>query len=321
MISIEFYEGQGLGNQLWVYVVARCIAKHRGWKFSVQSPHLFKGKDFLAIDFGVPDCMPPQYFFKEKMFQDSELEYFAIDFDSGIHQISANTKIEGYFQSEKYFLGFDDMAREVVPFISSLKLKPLVDENACVVNIRGGEYCQSKHLKLPHSYWHKAIDNMRTQFPNIKDVVIVTDDPRYASSILPGLHIISGSISDCYVALNQAKYLIVSNSSFSYFPIKTSVHNPFVIAPMHWARFDNAFNRWASPANYYPSWNYQNQQGVLVSPQECQADYEASMNFYNSFNVLTGYDPTSCHKRSVVYFSKLVVPKPIKTFLKKFISR
>ena len=99
--------------------------------------------------------------------------------------------------------------------------------------------------------------NMQIIHPNIKEFVIVTDDKDYSKTLFPKLRLIEPGIAQSYLALYQAKYLIVSNSSFSYFPIKTQTKKPFVIAPMHWARFNNIWKRWSSPANLYTDWNWQ----------------------------------------------------------------
>ena len=52
MLVNELYDGQGLGNQLWTYVVTRTMAEKQNYKFGIKSPHEFHGKEFLEIDFG-----------------------------------------------------------------------------------------------------------------------------------------------------------------------------------------------------------------------------------------------------------------------------
>ena len=52
MIVTELYNGQGLGNQLWSYVVTRTLALDRGFDFGVMHPEKFKGSAFLDMDFG-----------------------------------------------------------------------------------------------------------------------------------------------------------------------------------------------------------------------------------------------------------------------------
>jgi hypothetical protein len=52
MIATRFYNGQGLGNQLWAYVVTRTIALDLGYDYGIMSPEKFKGSDFLELDYG-----------------------------------------------------------------------------------------------------------------------------------------------------------------------------------------------------------------------------------------------------------------------------
>ena len=52
MICNELYTEQGLGNQLWNYVITRIIAKKNGYDFSILKKERFKGKEFMNLDFG-----------------------------------------------------------------------------------------------------------------------------------------------------------------------------------------------------------------------------------------------------------------------------
>ena len=60
MIVMEFYEGQGLGNQLACYVSTRAIAADRGVEFGIHDPHGCwgdkryndKGLYFMDLDLG-----------------------------------------------------------------------------------------------------------------------------------------------------------------------------------------------------------------------------------------------------------------------------
>ena len=68
MIGTEFLKGQGLGNQLFCYITARCIAKERGCAFGTAGQeqlavniHSKKGMYFMDLDLGerIPDEMVP----------------------------------------------------------------------------------------------------------------------------------------------------------------------------------------------------------------------------------------------------------------------
>ena len=70
------------------------------------------------------------------------------------------------------------------------------------------------------------------------------------------------------INIYSCNYIILSNSSFGYFPVKLGIKPEIVIAPYQWSRFGNKYNRWASPCNYYKNWLWQNIDGNLVPESE-----------------------------------------------------
>ena len=109
-----------------------------------------------------------------------------------------------------------------------LKEKNKIDEDVCLLNIRGGEYKRHKNFILPKNYWINAINNYKKKF-QIKDFIIVTDDYRYAKKLFPKLKIIHGDIGKCYASIYNSSNLIQSNSSFSYFPCKTGIKKELLL--------------------------------------------------------------------------------------------
>ena len=51
MITTELYNGQGPGDQLWVYLTTRYIAHIKGYEFGIGHPERWKLKN-LNIEFG-----------------------------------------------------------------------------------------------------------------------------------------------------------------------------------------------------------------------------------------------------------------------------
>ena len=288
MIIVEFYDGQGLGNQLWVYCAGRSIAEELNMSFGLIGFEKFKGRSFLDLndDLSVPKkfIINPKLekyeIFNEDLFFDERINYYSSDFDKRVLELKGNIKLNGLFQSEKYFFGKKDRPRKYL----SLKFQNSnimhIDSDVCLLNVRGGEYKNHKKLILPYSYWQDAIINMRNHY-NVNKFVIVTDDYKYAKALFPEYKVISNSIENCYKALHAAKFLIVSNSSFSYFPIKTACDEKIVIAPQYWARFSCDLPIWASPANLYTSWLWQKRNGKLVSYDECLPECITVSNHYN----------------------------------------
>jgi hypothetical protein len=290
MIITELYPGQGLGNQLWVYAASRSIAEHLNLPFVLFGAEHFKGKGFLDIlhrtgiseDKASAMVMGRRWqCFHEELFYDPELNYISSDFDSRVLTLRGSHKLDGLFQSEEYFFGDMDRPKKYFILESSLKSKNRVPEDTCVINLRGGEYKRHRNFILPQSYWEQAIENMK-RMSNVNNFLIVTDDKQYARAMFPGVEVLDGEIGDCYATIYNAKFLILSNSSFAYFPVKTGGNSRLVIAPKYWARYANVHKRWASPANLYQSWLWQSTGGQLFTYEECHSECQQTVVYYHA---------------------------------------
>ncbi|WP_174803440.1 hypothetical protein [Martelella limonii] len=280
IVRTNFLAGQGLGNQLWVYAAGRGIAAHLRRPHVVTGLELFKGAGFLEIDSADdPDPGAPVTPFNEALFYDPALKYFSATYDSRVEKLPPRAQIDGLFQSEKYFYGrTGDLADWVRP---TEQLQRLSEKYAdtCVLNLRGGEYKRHKSLILPRSYWDHAIACLRERV-RADNILVVTDDRPYARAFLPEFEVLEGGVAECYAALMGAKALVVSNSSFSYFPIKTRRDVPLVIAPEHWARYGHAAKRWAMPSNFYEGWLYIGTDGRPCDPDACRNAAELDAQTY-----------------------------------------
>lgn len=316
MIYLEFFDGQGLGNQLWNYVTLRSICKLLNYEFQILNPEKFKGNEFLDIKKFSLNKLNKNILientFSEKIFYDNDLNTYCSDFDSNILKINSGTILKGLFQSEKYFFNFD--INNFIKLKKSNLIEEKINPHLCIINIRGGEYKRFKDLILPKSYWLDAISNMKKYNSKI-EFAIVTDDYSYAKRLLPEYQIIKGSISEDFKRLYKAKYLIVSNSSFAYFPSSLGIKTKKIIAPAHWGRFNNKYKRWASPANFYKGWDYQNNKGEIISSDQINEDIKNTRLIYSNFNILTNSD--SIKKNKLLSF----LPKRFRKYLKLFLSK
>ena len=320
MIFIKFEKGQGLGNQLWHYVTLRSIAKYKSYDYGVLDYHNFKGLKFIEIEksnkaFNEFKSINEKINnFYETIFYDRDLNNYSCDYDKKILEISDDTILNGLFQSEKYIVSKKE---EINNFIKLKKNKIFINEDLdklCILNVRGGEYKRHKNLILPKSYWTNAIKNMRRFYPNLI-YKIVTDDYRYAERLLPGIDIIKGDISSDFNLLNKAKYLIVSNSSFSYFPITMGNYPNIVISPFCWSRFGNKYNRWSSPANCYKNFTWQDHQGNIVSKKQLDFSLLNTRKEFEKYNIRTENKNLNFRNRTIIF-----LPTKIRRFIKYILS-
>ena len=320
MIYLEFLDGQGLGNQLWNYITLRSISNKLGFNYKVINPKNFKGKDFLDISYSdvnikISSNNKENYYkniFEEKLFYDNELKTFASDFDNKILSIKPKTIIKGLFQSEDYF--FKNNINDFIKLKNSFKNKYNSKENECLINIRGGEYKRFNNLILPKSYWINAINNMK-KINHKLNFKIITDDYDYASNLLPEIQILKGNISDDFLRIYYANYLIVSNSSFAYFPAELGFKPLKIIAPANWARFGNPYNKWISPANHYKNWSYQNIKGEIITKKLIEESINKTRSIFSSYNVTTTKESLSQNK------PYQILPNKLRKILKKFLSK
>jgi beta-1,4-mannosyl-glycoprotein beta-1,4-N-acetylglucosaminyltransferase len=102
---------------------------------------------------------------------------------------------------------------------------------------------------------------MKQKF-GVLDFCIVTDDYNYATKILPGVEILRLNVHQSYYVLQNAPYLILSNSSFAFFPAWTNKNLKYCLAPEYWGGYNQAI-AWVSIYNLVPEWNFMNRLGVV----------------------------------------------------------
>lgn len=274
MIVTELWNGQGLGNQLACYITTRCIAIDNGYEFGIHHPERFKGSSFLKnVDFGknvtggltleegktpvsLPDGITNYYVEKNVYHQNGSN---ITPYDMNLTKIPDNTKIDGLMQGEDYFKRHKDEIRNWLK-VNLIELP----ENLCIINFRGGEYVYVKDFFLPKSYWDNAINNMKSIRPDMK-FHVVTDDPNTARYFFSSEITISHEMSLDYAMIQSAYYLILSNSSFAFFPAWLNEKVKFCIAPRYWGRFNISDGYWSLDQNYTEGWYYQDREGKLLT--------------------------------------------------------
>jgi hypothetical protein len=140
-----------------------------------------------------------------------------------------------------------------------------------VINFR--DYKGNNELFLQRDYWINAINHMLSINPNMQFLVI-TENPEVAKEMLPELeyNIYHFDVGKDYSIIKNAKWLILSNSSFAFFPAWTSDTVRMIIAPKYWARHNVSNGYWSCSYNLYRDWFYMDRQGILFSYDECKRE-------------------------------------------------
>lgn len=308
MIGTEFEHGFGLGNQLFWYVSMRALAKEKGYDFGIINPkglannmHSDTGMYFMDIDLGkeIPESDKEKF----TIFEDNDNRLYlgnskhdmthgayVSGVDKKFFEIEDNTLLYGNLQAEKYFEKYKDEIKDW------LKVKPEYDsheytkDNLCIIHLRCGDYSNSPELWLDRSYWVHGIKQMRKIRPDM-EFLAVTDDVSAAYKILPEVKAIRNDIGKDYVTIKNARYLLLSNSSFAVFPAYTSDELKFAIAPKYWARHNVSDGYWASEQNIYSCFHYMDKKGKLFTPEQCRAEleeYKKKSGVYKKLNQRPG---------------------------------
>ena len=291
LIGTEFLDGQGLGNQLFVYVTARSIAEERGCAFGTAGQECFannihsrRGMYFMDIDLGVE--ITPEMAAGMNRFDDEDTRIFLGNsrhdlthgcFISGakasIHEVPDNTLLYGNLQDESYFAFCRDKLREWLPVKPEYDSAEYTADDLCIINMRGGEYAGDPALCLDRRYWVSAIRKMKKINPAMR-FMIVTEDEATAHRILPEYEAHHFDMGKDYVTIRNARYLILSNSSFAVLPAMTSTELQYAIAPKYWARHNVSDGYWASEQNIYGFLHYLGRDDREYTAEECRAELE-----------------------------------------------
>lgn len=264
-----------LGNHMWIYAITRAVAERNGYKWGFNPmPEFdyFNGVpqlEFMDIDYGIKHY----YRYNERpewVKNEWEEEYCHLNYANGdsvdyhsyqpnIFNIPDNTKL--YIrccQDARYLIDIKDKVSEWFKIKEEnaykyqeilSKLDIVLDDNLAIINIRGGEYKTIPQVLLKKEYWWRAINFLLTQRSHNMKFVVITDDVPYAESIMPphmNIPVYHFSIGMDYYVINNAKNLILSNSSFAIFPAWLNKNYPYTIAPRFWARHNVSTGYWAS---------------------------------------------------------------------------
>ena len=306
MLGIETQEGFGLGNQLFFYVTTRCIAQDKGYQFSVLDPEHFAnnmhsdcGLYFMDLDMGVPSKKEDY----RKVFHEKETRLFAAnskhdltygvyvtDADRKLFDIEDDTLIYGNLQAEQYFISHKEEIKKWLTVKPEYDCKEYRRDNLCIMHLRCSDYMGSPELYLRKKYWVMGMKHMKKINPDM-EFMIITNDVKEAGKILPGIPAYNFDLAKDYSVLKNAKYLLLSNSSFAYFPAFTSDTVEYILAPKYWARHNVSDGYWASEQNIYAGWHCRDRRGRVFTTLECMEElslYKRTSLRYRNVNIRPG---------------------------------
>ncbi len=202
-------------------------------------------------------------------------------------EVEDNTLLYGNLQAEDYFIAHKEEIRKWLAVKPAYDCKEYSRENLCILHLRCSDYMGSPELFLRKKYWTMGMKQMRKINPDM-EFMIITNDVKEAGKLLPGIPAYNFDLAKDYSVLKNAKYLLLANSSFAYFPAFTSDTVAYILAPKYWARHNVSDGYWASEQNIYEGWHYMDRKGRVFTAKECRqelAEYKRTSARYASVNV------------------------------------
>lgn len=245
-----------LGNQMFQYAAAKAAALNCNGIFAIpfESQELSNFFNLECKYYSLNQNI--NLINKMKIYSETIFEY-----DTHFENITDNTSLEGYFQTEKYFKKYENIIRNdfkfkkeitdiVIPYISKLNK----DNNLVSIHIRRGDYVnlQQYHPLCTIEYYK----NSMSQFINHK-FLIFSDDIEWCKNNFKNENNIIYSELKNHIqdmcAMSLCEHNIIANSSFSWWSAWLN-NNPkkVVIAPKKW--FGESFNNKNTKDIYCDNW-------------------------------------------------------------------
>lgn len=250
MIGIK-YKGR-FGNNMFQYTFGRLLAIKHGYDFMVMDKrkHDDMCENWFEIDRGVK--FDKNYSFTNTM-NEKKLGFLHENY-SDFSNVKKDTIVNGFWQSEKYFIDNEKLVEQFFQKKTKIYINETkhikFNENLCIIHMRVGDYIKKrKSWILPKDFYIKAMNKMLTFNKNIK-FKIVTDTITYAKEQFPNIDIVASSPQADFHRIMQAKYKIISNSSFSWWSAWLGHDtSKITIAPNYWINYGRWDNQVCDPKN------------------------------------------------------------------------
>lgn len=267
----------GLGNQMFQYAAGRSLAHIRNTTLKLDTSFLetdpggaYTKREFELSVFNFAPSLAstaeiapfkkiadnryrralyrrfPSLFSKAYISENSAL------FQPAFFNFPANTYLDGFWQSEKYFKGikeilYHDLTFKTPPEGLNLDLyKKIKTTNAVSLHVRRGDYVTHQNASAYHGtcspdYYRKGVELIKQKHNDI-ELFIFSDEPDWCRQHLifdlPCTYISHNKGKQSFEDLrlmSLCKHNIIANSSFSWWGSWLN-HNPvkMVIAPKYW---------------------------------------------------------------------------------------
>jgi len=266
----------GLGNQMFQYAYAKAM-EQKGYDVKIDITAFERYKlhggyqlDKFNIDLEIVDKhklvdlsilgFVSQIRNRLKIKNKNCLVEESLLFDKNFLLPTDKKYIEGYFQSEKYFLGIKDLLQkqfslnnnQLNSYTQEIKNQIKNSENSCSLHIRRGDYLNNKNLSVHGTcdleYYKRSIKLMNSKIKTI-NYFIFSDDIEWCKDNLKMENTLfienknSLPHEDIYL-MTLCQNNIIANSSFSWWGAWLNQNDDkIVIAPKRWFADDELYKQ------------------------------------------------------------------------------
>lgn len=259
----------GLGNQMFQYAAGRALALRRGVAFAIDSrafsdydTHAFGMRCFQAELNEAPARLlpnpPAEGRFQRllRRFVPSPLTVYiekTFTFDEAVLHLPDEQYLDGYWQSEKYFVDVADVIRKdfTVRHTPSAANQAWLDQiartHSVSLHIRRGDYVTNPSAAAVHGtcdlgYYERAVACVRETTGIDPELFVFSDDPDWVAANLRlpyQMHLVrdndaSTNFEDLRL-MTACRHHIVANSSFSWWGAWLDARSDSItVAPARW---------------------------------------------------------------------------------------
>ncbi|MEW5961408.1 MAG: alpha-1,2-fucosyltransferase, partial [Chloroflexota bacterium] len=266
----------GLGNQLFQYAAGRrlSVLHQTPLKFDIFAFKYYEGREYnlkpfcIQEAFATPDEVAKitgtdkkglarflfrvgkrlKPYYRRPVFSEPHIR----PYDPNILKTLREIYLDGYWQTEKYFIDIQDVIRREL----TVKIEPdpqsreiaeeIIRTNAVSIHVRRGDYVSSSQINKVHGflgldYYRQCVRLIIEKVTN-PHFFIFSDDPAWVVENLrldyPTTYVTHNDASRNYEDLrlmSLCKHNIIANSSFSWWGAWLSSNPPkIVLAPQRW---------------------------------------------------------------------------------------
>jgi len=251
----------GLGNQMFQYAAAKALSLETKQKFvlDISGFSQYKLHNYSLQHFNIEANFykrPNRYIKKLQTIFFKNTKYNEIDFGFNPDVLKLKGDyifLNGYFQSEKYFLKYEKEIREDFKIISPLKtqtqetINHIEKVNSVSIHIRRGDYLTNpRHNTETEQYYKKAVEIIESKISNPVFFVFSDDIDWVKANMSLNYETNFIDFNDALTnfedlrLMSACKHNVITNSSFSWWGAWLNDNkDKVVIAPQKWFNDDS----------------------------------------------------------------------------------